>query len=99
MRVELAMTVRGGDRVLRWDDGVLTGDDEVLRRLRPLIEHGQVEVDDLLSVVRGAELVTAQHVSLSNLDLVDPDVPPPATGARPDRRTPSATLAPPTVPA
>ena len=73
MRVELRMRVRGGDRFLEWADGVLTGDSEVLRRLQPLVESGRVRIDDLVSVIRGAEDVTAQHVTLANLDLVEPD--------------------------
>jgi hypothetical protein len=74
MRIELSMCVRGDDRTVRWEDGVLSGDDEVLRRLDPLIERGQVDITDLLSVVRGAELVTAQQVTLAPLDLLEPDV-------------------------
>jgi hypothetical protein len=74
MRVELGMNVRGGERTVCWEDGVLSGDDEVLRRLQPLIDRGQVEVQDLLSVLRGTELVTAQQVTIVNLDLIEPEV-------------------------
>lgn len=73
MKVELEMTVRGGARSIRWDDGVLSGDDEVLGRLQRLIEDGRVQIDDLVSVLRAAELVTAQRVTLTNLDLVEPE--------------------------
>jgi hypothetical protein len=66
------MLVRGGERVVEWHDGLLSGDQEVLRRLQPLLDSGRVLVDDLLSVIRGTEHVTAQHVQLANLDLVDP---------------------------
>ena len=72
MRVELKVEVRGGERVVQWHDGCLTGDPEVLRRLQPLVDTGRVEVADLLSVIRGTEDVTAQHVTLANLDLVEP---------------------------
>lgn len=78
MRVELTMEVRGGDRSIQWDEGTLSGDGEVIRRLRRLVDDGLVDVDDLLSVVRGTELVTAQHVTIANLDLVDPDGPAPS---------------------
>jgi hypothetical protein len=71
MRIELGMEVRGDRRTLRWEDGALTGDDEVLRRLQPLIDAGRVQPDDLVSVVRGTEQVTAQHVEVLNLDLVE----------------------------
>jgi len=67
------MQVRGDDRVLEWTDGALTGDREILRRLQPLVETGQVQIDDLVSVIRGTETVTAQQIELANLDLVEPD--------------------------
>lgn len=73
VRVELRMRVRGGERVLEWADGALTGDGEVLRRLQPLVDTGRVRVEDLVSVIRGTEAVTAQQVTLANLDLVEPD--------------------------
>ena len=73
MRIELSMCVRGEERLVRWEDGAVSGDDEVLRRLDPLVESGQVDLTDLLSVVRGAELVTAQQVTLAPLDLLEPD--------------------------
>ena len=73
MRVEISMTVRGGLRRLEWDDGSLSGDGEVIRRLEPLIELGRIDVADLLSVVRGAELATAQRVGVVNLDLTEAD--------------------------
>lgn len=74
MRFELTMQVRGGSRSIRWHEGELTGDDEVLRRLQILVDEGRVDVTDLLSVVRATELVTAQHVSIANLDLIEPDL-------------------------
>lgn len=72
MRVELMVTVRGVERRVRWLDGQLMGDAEILRRLDRVVEAGQVDRGDLLSVVRGVELVAAQHVELVNLDLVEP---------------------------
>jgi hypothetical protein len=75
MRVQLEVRVRGSERTLHWADGVLRGDDEVLRRLQTLIDGGRVDLDDLVSVLRGVELVTAQQVSLVNLDLADPEGP------------------------
>jgi len=73
MKIELTMQVRGGDRVIQWDDGALSGDDEVIRRLMRLVDDGLVDLGDLLSVVRGTEVVTAQHVTIANLDLVEPE--------------------------
>ena len=73
MRVELSMSVRGGIRRLEWNDGALSGDDEMISRLQRLVEAGRIDVDDLLSVVRGTELVTAQRVGVVNLDLTEPD--------------------------
>lgn len=73
VRIEMRMQVRGGERVLEWVDGVLSGDSEILRRLQPLVESGRVRIDDLVSVIRGAEAVTAQQVTLANLDLIEPD--------------------------
>lgn len=78
MKVELTMEVRGRDRVIQWDEGTLSGDGEVIRRLGRLVDDGLVDVDDLLSVMRGTELVTAQHVTIANLDLVEPDGPAPS---------------------
>ena len=73
MKIELTMQVRGGDRMIQWDEGMLSGDDEVIRRLMRLVDDGRVDVTDLLSVVRGTEAVTAQHVTITNLDLIEPD--------------------------
>jgi hypothetical protein len=73
MKIELTMQVRGGDRTIQWDDGTLCGDEEVIRRLMRLVDDGQVDLGDLLSVVRGTEVVTAQHVTIANLDLVEPE--------------------------
>ncbi len=67
VRVELTATIRGGERRVRWDNGELTGDDEILRRLGTC--GVPIDRSDLVSVLRGVEMVTAQHVDVVNLDI------------------------------
>jgi len=80
VHVELIATIRGAERRMRWRDGELAGDDEIVRRLERVIASGAVDPDDFLSVLNGIELVTAQHVEVVELDLVETE-----RGRRPRR--------------
>jgi hypothetical protein len=74
VHVELTARIRGSERRVRWRDGELAGDDEIVRRLERVVASGLVEPGDFLSVLRGVEMVTAQHVDVVELDLVGAEV-------------------------
>jgi len=67
MRVELAVMLRGEARRLVWDEGVLTGDSDVLRRLRLRDPDDRLE-HDLVATIRGIEAATAQRVVFCSIE-------------------------------
>jgi hypothetical protein len=68
MEIELSGTVRGEPVAVRWRDGQLDGSDELLRRVRPLLDDGRCDVADFTSVVRNVEMVAGQRMKLRVLD-------------------------------
>jgi len=69
MTVELTGTVRGERVAIRWSDGRVSGSRVLLRRIEPLVAAGRVDLDDLNSVIHGLELVSAQRMRLTVIDL------------------------------
>lgn len=69
MTVELTGMVRGQAVTVRWCDGEISGSVVLLRRIEPLVAEGRVELDDLNSVIHGLELVSAQRMRLTVIDL------------------------------
>ncbi len=74
MKVELNVTIRGEERVLVWEDGVLTGDDEVRARMSAPADAARKTTEDLVEVINEIEAVTAQHVTFSMVEAAEEPV-------------------------
>jgi hypothetical protein len=68
MEIELCGTVRGEEVTVRWRDGELTGSEELLARLAPLLGDGRCDPGDLTSVIRSVELIAGQRMKLRVID-------------------------------
>jgi hypothetical protein len=68
MEIELCGTVRGESVTVRWRDGALSGDDELLQRVAPLLGDGRCDPGDLTSVIRAVEMVAGQRMKLRVID-------------------------------
>ena len=66
MRAEMVVMLRGEPRQLVWDDGALSGDAEVIRRLHHRAPHHRAL--DLVGTIREIEAATAQRVVFTLLE-------------------------------
>jgi hypothetical protein len=68
MEIELSGTVRGEPVMVRWREGDLDGNAELLQRIAHMLADGRCDLTDLTSVIHCVEFAAGQRMKLRVVD-------------------------------